>query len=94
MKIKRYDRLDQITISANLNNVSLGDFNTALDQKLENVKLPQGYKFVYTGQSRQMNEAFTGIVMALALAVLFIFFVLAAQFESYVDPLLSCWHCH
>lgn len=85
-KIKRYDRLDQITISANLNNVSLGDFNTALDKKLENVKLPQGYKFVYTGQSRQMNEAFTGIIMALALAVLFIFFVLAAQFESYVDP--------
>lgn len=85
-KIKRYDRLDQITISANLNNVSLGDFNTALDKKLENVKLPQGYKFVYTGQSRQMNEAFTGIVMALALAVLFIFFVLAAQFESYIDP--------
>ncbi|MBP2627000.1 MAG: acriflavin resistance protein [Firmicutes bacterium] len=84
--IKRYDRLDQITISANLNNVSLGDFNTALDKKLGDVKLPQGYKFVFTGQSRQMNEAFTGIVMALALAVLFIFFVLAAQFESYIDP--------
>jgi len=84
--IKRYDRLDQITISANLRDVSLGNFNTALEKELAKIKLPEGYKFVSTGQSKQMNEAFTGIITALALAVLFIFFVLAAQFESYVDP--------
>jgi len=85
-QIKRYDRLDQITISANLRDISLGDFNTALDKKLKTIQLPEGYKFVTTGQSKQMNETFTGIIMALTLAILFIFFVLAAQFESYIDP--------
>jgi hydrophobe/amphiphile efflux-1 (HAE1) family protein len=85
-QIKRYDREDQITISANLNGASLGDFNTALNKKLTEVKLPEGYKFVTTGQSQQMADAFTGIIMALAMAVLFIFFVLAAQFESYIEP--------
>jgi hydrophobe/amphiphile efflux-1 (HAE1) family protein len=85
-QIKRYDREDQITISANLSGVSLGDFNTALNKKLAEVKLPEGYKFVTTGQSQQMADAFKGIVMALAAAVLFIFFVLAAQFESYIEP--------
>lgn len=85
-QIKRYDREDQITISANLSGVSLGDFNTALNKKLAEVKLPEGYKFVTTGQSQQMADAFKGIIMALAAAVLFIFFVLAAQFESYIEP--------
>ncbi|SHJ69647.1 efflux RND transporter permease subunit [Propionispora hippei] len=85
-QIKRYDRQDQVTISANLKGVTLGDFNTALNKQLSNVALPEGYQFVATGQSQQMKDAFTGIVMALALAVLFIFFVLAAQFESYIDP--------
>ncbi|MDF2633717.1 MAG: acriflavin resistance protein [Pelosinus sp.] len=85
-QIKRYDRQGQITISANLTGVSLGDFNTALNKKLAEVKLPEGYKFVTTGQSQQMADAFKGIVMALAAAVLFIFFVLAAQFESYIEP--------
>ena len=85
-QIKRYDRQGQITISANLIGVSLGDFNTALNKKLAEVKLPEGYKFVSTGQSQQMADAFKGILIALAMAVMFIFFVLAAQFESYIDP--------
>jgi HAE1 family hydrophobic/amphiphilic exporter-1 len=86
MQIKRYDRQDQITISANLRDTTLGDFNTVINKKLATIKLPDGYHFVATGQSQQMGDAFTGILMALALAVLFIFFVLAAQFESYIDP--------
>ncbi|CUH94982.1 putative membrane protein [Propionispora sp. 2/2-37] len=86
-QIKRYDRQDQVTISANLLDMTLGDFNTELNKRLAQVELPEGYQFVTTGQSQQMADAFTGIVMALSLAVLFIFFVLAAQFESYIDPL-------
>ncbi len=85
-QIMRYDRQEQVTISANLSGVSLGDFNTVFNKKLAEVKLPEGYKFVSTGQTQQMADAFTGILMALALAVMFIFFVLAAQFESYIDP--------
>jgi HAE1 family hydrophobic/amphiphilic exporter-1 len=84
--IKRYDRQEQITISANLNGTTLGEFNNTLNAKLQQIKLPDGYKFVKTGQSQQMADAFKGIVLALAMAVLFIFFVLAAQFESYIDP--------
>ncbi|MCE5285533.1 MAG: efflux RND transporter permease subunit [Pelosinus sp.] len=86
-QIKRYDRQDQVTISANLRGVALGDFNKELNKRLADIKLPDGYKFVATGQSQQMADAFKGILMALAMAVLFIFFVLAAQFESYIDPL-------
>jgi len=86
-QIKRYDRQEQVTISANLRDITLGDFNKILDSRLAELKLPEGYKIVATGQTQQMNDAFKGIFLALAAAVLFIFFVLAAQFESYIDPL-------
>ncbi len=86
MQIKRYDRQEQVTISANLRDTTLGDFNNVLNKQLAGIKLPDGYKFVATGQSQQMSDVFTGIVLALTMAVLFIFFVLAAQFESYIDP--------
>lgn len=85
-QIKRYDRQNQITISANLVDTTLGQFNKELNKKLAAINLPPGYKFVATGQSQQMGDAFKGIFMALVMAVLFIFFVLAAQFESYIDP--------
>lgn len=86
-QIKRYDRQEQITISANLAGTTLGDFNKQLMPRLAEIKLPNGYQFVATGQSQQMADAFKGIFLALTAAILFIFFILAAQFESYIDPL-------
>jgi len=85
-QIKRYDNQQQITISANLSGTTLGEFNKEFDKKTAGIKMPAGYKIVTTGQTQSMNEAFTGMIIALAMAVLFIFFVLAAQFESYIDP--------
>jgi multidrug efflux pump subunit AcrB len=85
-EIRRYDREKQITISANLRDTTLGDFNKLLSNELAKVKLPAGYKILATGQSEQMADTFKSIGLALLMAVLFIFFVLAAQFESYIDP--------
>ncbi|CQR73102.1 Multidrug resistance protein MdtB [Sporomusa ovata DSM 2662] len=85
-QIKRYDNQQQITISANLSGITLGEFNTAFQKKVADVAMPEGYQFVTTGQTKSMNDAFSSMVVALTMAVLFIFFVLAAQFESYLDP--------
>lgn len=85
-QIKRYDNQEQITISANLSGISLGDFNKQFDKKLAGITMPEGYKFVTTGQAKSMQDAFSSIILALTMAVLFIFFVLAAQFESYLEP--------
>lgn len=85
-EIRRYDRQKEIRITANLDGLSLGKFNTQLTNGLKTIELPPGYSFVTTGESERMGETFTSMVAAMFLAVTFIFFVLAAQFESYVDP--------
>jgi HAE1 family hydrophobic/amphiphilic exporter-1 len=86
VQIKRYDNQQQITITANLNGITLGEFNKEFTKKITAVTFPEGYQFVATGQAQSMKDAFTSMILALSMAVLFIFFVLAAQFESYIDP--------
>lgn len=86
-EIRRYDRQKEIRLSANLEGQSLGQFNKELKKNLGVIPLPQGYEFLTIGESERMGETFTSMVLALLLAVSFIFFILAAQFESYVDPL-------
>jgi len=85
-EILRYDRQKEIKLTANLVGTSLGEFNTALFKELQSISLPPGYSFVTTGESERMGDTFTSMVMALFLAVTFIFFILAGQFESYIDP--------
>ncbi len=48
--------------------------------------LPSGYRVDYTGQSRQLRQESGKFVRALALAIVLIFLVLAAQFNSFRDP--------
>jgi len=78
-----------------LNAVKLSGIATrSLDEGLkvlENAaadKLPAGYRVGYTGESRQLRQEGGKFLPALGLAVLLIFLVLAAQFESFRDPLV------
>lgn len=87
-QINRFDRTKEIVISCNLDgSISLGEFNKAFQERVaKDMKLPQGYRFYEGGDSERMGETFVSMVMAIITAVLFIFFILAAQFESYIDP--------
>jgi len=49
-------------------------------------QLPSGYERVYRGEAEFMREIFGPILFALALAVLFVYMVLAAQFDSFIHP--------
>lgn len=85
-EIRRYDREKEIRLTANLSGTSLGEFNKALFAKLKTIPMPPGYGFVATGEAERMDDTFVSMVLAMFLAVAFIFFILAAQFESYIDP--------
>ena len=55
-------------------------------QKIANQTLPKGYNYNYSGQSRQFIQEGSALVVALFFAIIIIFLVLAAQFESFRDP--------
>ncbi|MFK7831582.1 MAG: efflux RND transporter permease subunit [Congregibacter sp.] len=84
--LNRYNRLRAVTISATLApGVSLGDALAYLEKSAEET-LPAAAKVDYRGQSLDYKESTGDIYFAFGLALLVLFLVMAAQFESFVHP--------
>jgi multidrug efflux pump subunit AcrB len=85
--IKRQDLQRRQAVYAGVSGRPSGDVGNDIKKLIADTQLPQGYRFDMGGQSRDQAEAFTGVLMALAAAVIFIYIVLASQFGSFMQPL-------
>ncbi len=86
-ELQRYDRLPSITISAALaDGYDLGKAVADMQALGEEI-LPPEIRMSFDGQSKEYLETSGGIALVFALAVLIVFLVLAAQFESFIHPL-------
>ena len=86
-ELNHFNRVRSATLSANLPpGMPLGIALDALD-KIAKDKLPAGVKHELAGQSREFRESSTSLYFLFLLAVVFIYLVLSAQFESFVHPL-------
>ncbi|TWI06054.1 multidrug efflux pump [Luteimonas cucumeris] len=86
--LKRFQQLNAVSITfAPRPGVSKGEALAILDQAAKEV-LPQGYSVDYAGESRQFKQEGSAMLMTLALALIVIFLVLSAQFESFRDALI------
>jgi HAE1 family hydrophobic/amphiphilic exporter-1 len=84
-KIQRLDLRRQVILSGNTAGVPLGEAIEAIRERSAEVGLPTGYGISFSGEAEDMAETFRYIFESLALAVIFIYLILAAQFVS--DPL-------
>jgi multidrug efflux pump len=66
---------------------TIGDGIAELDRIAAEV-LPEGFQTTLAGQSRDFAESSSSLLFAFLLALLIIYLVLAAQFESFIDPLI------
>ena len=86
-QINREDRTRQIIVAGNIAQTrSLGDVKKDVLARIAELKTPEGVTVEISGQAQQMSENFQSLGIALALAVLFIYMVLASQFGSFVQP--------
>ncbi len=85
--IDRYNRQRQVTLTANLDNLPLGEAITAARAKIDELNLKPGYQAVFGSSARTLGEASNDFVIAILLAVAFIYMVLASQFNSFIHPL-------
>ncbi|MDD5310041.1 MAG: efflux RND transporter permease subunit [Deltaproteobacteria bacterium] len=85
-KIERQSRMRQVTVFASLENKPMSVAMAEVDAATAG-KLQKGVRAVWGGMAQIMEESFANLFSALVLAILIIYLVLAAQFESWVHPL-------
>jgi multidrug efflux pump len=86
--LRRYDRLPSVTISASLaDGYDLGSAVRYM-QQIAAETLPPEANLGFSGQSQQFLETSGGVAVTFALALLIVFLVLAAQFESFMHPFI------
>ncbi|PZO78289.1 MAG: multidrug efflux protein [Mesorhizobium amorphae] len=86
--IEQFNQLNSATISAlPLPGVTTGEGLAAIEE-IARAELPAGFFLDYSGQSRLEKEQGNTILIAFGLAVIVIYLVLAAQFESFRDPFI------
>lgn len=85
--IERENRQRQVTIWASPIGRPLGDVAAEFQPRIAALELASGMSIFYDGQLRLMNENNQAMGLALLLGVVFIYIVLASQFESFIHPL-------
>jgi HAE1 family hydrophobic/amphiphilic exporter-1 len=87
VQIDRQNRQRQVTIMANLERSKvLGAAMTDVLAIEKEIGLPPGVVSAFTGAGDMMADSFSSIIFSLLLAVILIYMVLAAQFESFIHP--------
>jgi HAE1 family hydrophobic/amphiphilic exporter-1 len=85
--IDRYNRQRQISVSGNLDGIPMQAGNNAVQEKIDEMQLKPGYAAVPGFGARILSQASSDFSMAVILAVIFIYMVLASQFNSFIHPL-------
>lgn len=86
--IRRYDRLNQILLGANLAELNINDAQTNVTAAVNTIELPADISWGFTGQSQQQTDGFASLIIAMALSILFVYMVLASQFGSFSQPVV------
>jgi HAE1 family hydrophobic/amphiphilic exporter-1 len=86
--IRRYDRLNQILLGANLEELNINDAQTKVEAAVAGIQLPPDVTWSFTGQSQQQTDGFSSLIIAMALSILFVYMVLASQFGSFSQPVV------
>jgi len=86
--IDRINRQRQVTILANTKpGGSAASITADLDNAVKDLNVPPGYRASYVGQSKELGKAGMYFALAIALSFIFMYIVLAAQFESFIHPI-------
>ena len=87
---KGIDRKNQqrvVDVSGNISDRFLGTVIQDAQQQLDKLVLPEDYRYEFVGENREMQESFLELALALALSILLVYMIIAAQFESLLMPL-------
>ena len=86
VSIVRQNQARQVTVTGTVVGRDIGTVNREIQQKLNELHLPEGYSIKMGGEQEQMMESFSDMLLVFVLAVILVYMVMAAQFESLKHP--------
>jgi HAE1 family hydrophobic/amphiphilic exporter-1 len=86
-QINRRDLAREVSVNANVADRSAGEVSNDIRTALDGIAFPPGYRYQFSGSTKNMAESFGYAVSALAMGVIFIYMILASQFKSFLQPL-------
>ncbi|MCX7926604.1 MAG: efflux RND transporter permease subunit [Candidatus Omnitrophica bacterium] len=88
LEIERKNRMRVVYVQANTYQRSPGKVIEELKGKLKNLPLPQGVTITIGGEAEEQAKAFRDLTLLLSLGIFLVYMVIAAQFESLLDPFI------
>jgi len=87
-EVDRVGRQRQVTITSNVApGVGQSDVSDALKKIIADLHMPPGYTYAAAGFTKETNRALLGFLIAIGMSIVFMYLVLAAQFESWLHPI-------
>jgi HAE1 family hydrophobic/amphiphilic exporter-1 len=87
-EIRRENQQREVLVTANLKGRKISQVTPAIDKAIATLRLPTDYRVVWSGEREEMSQSFRSLVLALLLATLLTYMIMAAQFESLVHPFI------
>jgi HAE1 family hydrophobic/amphiphilic exporter-1 len=85
-EIRRVDNSRVVIVTAQASGLDLGGLSTRVEAALLDLETPKGVRWIMGGQKREMDETQESMRFALLLAIFLVYVVMAAQFESLIQP--------
>jgi HAE1 family hydrophobic/amphiphilic exporter-1 len=86
VQIIREDQVRKAEVTADLLNRDLNSVMTDIQASIDQMNLPAGYEITFGGENEEMMESFASLAVALLLAIILVYAVMAVQYESFFNP--------
>jgi HAE1 family hydrophobic/amphiphilic exporter-1 len=87
-EIRRENQQREVLLTANLREAKISQVVSRIQEKIDELALPSGYRVAFSGEQEEMSKSFNSLIFAFSLAVLLVYMIMAAQFESLRHPFL------
>lgn len=88
VSIERQDQERLVRVTAGYAKRDLGSIMLDIDDRLKGMAMPSGFSLFYGGEYEEQQKSFKELLFSLILAIVLVYMVMAAQFESLRDPLI------
>ncbi len=87
ISIMRENQTRVLTVSGSVVGRDVQSVSTEIEKLLNQYEMPNGYSYTFGGETEQIEETFTDLAMVMLVAIVLVYMIIAAQFESLIQPL-------